>query len=191
MGAAAMASSQVWVVDAGHRHGIAEADHMLELRELAADGLDAIGEFVGDDEHPRTAVIQLVAQVFALVRGVDGNGDGSEPDRGEPGEQHLGGVLDQRGDALAGLNPQLLQRSGEPAAGLGDVARSEFGAADIEIFGVGIAFQAGQQEFGDGVLLGRAPRRVRHPVHIRSRAPCSSCIKFVPSPGPGRRVGSC
>ena len=100
------------------RLGVAQHHHVLERRDLVDDPLGPVGEVGLHEEHPSTGVGQLVAQVLALVGGVDGDGHAAAGDDPPPRQHRLVRVLDERGDAVAPLDPEARQgaRRSAPAA---------------------------------------------------------------------------
>ena len=115
---------------------------VVEVGELAADAVEAVGEVLLDDQHLGARVVELVAQVLALVGGVDRHRDGAGPDDAPPREGALDRVLDQRGHPVAGLHAGGDQRVGDPAGGVVHVGRGDLLAVDVEVLAGGVALEA-------------------------------------------------
>ena len=73
-------------------------------RRPSPRALDEVGL---DEQHPRPRVGELVAQVLALVGGVDRHRDGAGAHDAPPRERGLGRVLDERRHPVAWSYPEL------------------------------------------------------------------------------------
>jgi hypothetical protein len=87
---------------------------------------------------------ELVAQVLALVGGVDRYADGAGQERTPPTEQRIGRVLDQGRNAVALLYAEISEQPGDAAPGLHDVGGRELRADDIEVLAVAIRVESRQ-----------------------------------------------
>ena len=137
-----------------------------------------------------TRVVELVAEVLALVRGVDGYCDEAAAHGAPPRQHRLGGVLEQRG------HPLTRRRRRVPARPLAiRQARSlhlgggERGPADVEVLAVGIGLEARLEERGDGVLVVADPPCSAH----AAPAPCAPKARVIISwrSASGSRSGAC
>ena len=144
------------------RLGVAQHHHVLERWDLVDDALGPVGEVGLDQEHARPGVGQLMAEVLALVGGVDGDGDTAAGDDPPPGQHGLVRVLDERGDAVAPFDPEAGERRGDAARGVGDVGRRGLDPAHVEVLAVGIGLQPTGEQLGDGVLLALDPHLRAH-----------------------------
>ena len=111
---------------------------------------------------PGARVGQLVAQVFALVGGIDGNGHTARAHRADPGQQRGRRVLDERRHPVALLRPQLVERAADTGRGSHHLAGRELRAGHIEVLAVGVVPEAAFEECGDGRLRGVRPGPVAH-----------------------------
>ena len=96
-------------------------------------------------QHLGARVVELVAQVLALVGGVDRHGDGPGPDDAPPRERALDRVLDQRGHPVTGLHAGGDQGVGDPAGGVVDVGGGDLLAVDVEVLAGGVALEPAPQ----------------------------------------------
>ena len=111
---------------------------------------DPAREVTLHDEHAGPRVDELVPQELALVGRVDRHLDGTELQRGEEGEDLLGAVLEQRRDAIPGVDAEPGERGRHPAALLVGFRRGEGAALEVEVRTVGVAGEAPGERVEDG-----------------------------------------
>lgn len=95
-----------------------------QLRQLAGNGRDPIGVIAFGNDYGGCGITDLMAQEITFQRCVDRYAHGAELIDGEPDEDSVGGVIQQRHNRLAFLYPQLAQAIGQAAGGLVDVGES-------------------------------------------------------------------
>ena len=79
-------------------------------RGVVADDLDRTRrEIALHHEHLRARVGELMAEELAFVRGVDGHLNRAQLQRGEEGDDLLGAVVEEGGDAIAMEHAELSQ----------------------------------------------------------------------------------
>ena len=94
---------------------------MLQLGQVLADLLDHRDERAHREDGRRVAVLQLVQQLALLVQGVERGDDAAGEQRAVEGDEVLGAVGGEDGDAVALLDAVVLQ---EAARGGGRPPRS-------------------------------------------------------------------
>jgi hypothetical protein len=157
--------------DAGDVTLTAHHHQVLERGDLADHRLGPVEQRRLDDEHPGLGVGELVAQVLALVGGVDRHrhrAGGHDP---PPGQHRLGGVLDQGGHPITGLHPSWASAFGQATGGGVHLGGGELGAADVEVLAVGVVLEPPGHQ-AEHRLLGPAdPHVVGHatPPHWSHR----------------------
>ena len=156
--------------------------HVVEGVEPGHHGVGPVRQVGRHDQHRGARVGQLVAQVLALVRGVDRDGDGAAADDAPPRQCRLDRVLQQRGDAVARPDPEGREPGGEPVGVAGDLGRGHRRAAHVEVLAVGVGPEPAVEEVEDG----RA--RPAHPGAGGGHSPSATDLTSVYSSKPRRPI---
>ena len=84
-----------------------------------------------------------------------GTATAATDDDAPPRQHRLGRVLDERGDAVAGLEPEAGEGAAQPCRDIGHLRGRVLDAADVEVLGVGLALESLSEQVDDRVAFAR------------------------------------
>ncbi len=109
--------------------GVGDLDHLAQTRDGGAGGRDGSDQFGVDEQQARPGMLEDVLQFAARQSRVQRDEDATCEGHREVGEQHLGGVRAQEGNAVAGLDPA----SQDPGESLDLVAELAIAVASVAV----------------------------------------------------------